>query len=71
VNSHTNKLFRKRKWASYFVTVGVIVRRGDVHRTTVEGNDDSRWNSDGVVLLLGRRENGEAVEWWGEWPRLI
>jgi hypothetical protein len=30
----------------------------------VKGNDNDRWSSDGVVLWLGRRQNGDAVEWW-------
>jgi hypothetical protein len=32
----------------------------------VKGNDGGRWSYDGVVLLLGRRQNGDAVEWSGE-----
>jgi hypothetical protein len=32
----------------------------------VKGNDDGRWSSDGVVLWLGRRQNGDMVKWWGE-----
>jgi hypothetical protein len=36
----------------------------------VKGNDGDRWSSDGVVLCLGMRQNGDAVEWWREWPRL-
>jgi hypothetical protein len=35
-----------------------------------EKNDDGGWSSDDVVLWLGRRQNGDAIEWWGEWPRL-
>jgi hypothetical protein len=38
------------------------VRRDDGHGTTVKGNDDSGWSSDSVVLLLGRRQNGDVVE---------
>jgi hypothetical protein len=30
----------------------------------VKGNDNGRWSSDDVVLWLGRRQNGDAVEWW-------
>jgi hypothetical protein len=50
--------------------VGVIVRRDDERETTVNGNDGGRWSSDGVVLWLGRRQNGDAVEWYREWPSL-
>jgi hypothetical protein len=32
----------------------------------VNGNGDGEWSSDGVMLWLGRRQNGDAVEWWGE-----
>jgi hypothetical protein len=46
--------------------VGVVVERDDVCGTTVEGNDGGGWSSDGVVLWLGRRQNRDMVEWWGE-----
>jgi hypothetical protein len=36
----------------------------------VKGNDDGGWSSDDMVLWLERRQNGDAVEWWGEWPML-
>jgi hypothetical protein len=29
VNSHIDKLFEKRKWAGYFITVGIVVWRDD------------------------------------------
>jgi hypothetical protein len=45
--------------------MGVIVRRDDGSETVVKENDDG-WSSDGVVLWLGRRQNRDAVEWWGE-----
>jgi hypothetical protein len=45
------------------------VRRDDGHGMTVKVNNGSRWSTDGVVLRLGRRQNGD-VEWCGEWPRL-
>jgi hypothetical protein len=38
--------------------------------TTVKGNNGDEWSFDGVMLWLGRRQNGDTVEWWGEWPRL-
>jgi hypothetical protein len=28
--------------------------------------DSGGWSSDGVVLWLGRRQNSDAIEWWGE-----
>jgi hypothetical protein len=42
----------------------------DGRGTTVKRNDDSGWSSDGVVLCLGRRQNKDVIEWWGEWLRL-
>jgi hypothetical protein len=38
--------------------------------TTVKGNDISGWSSDGVMFWLGRMQNRDAIEWWGECPRL-
>jgi hypothetical protein len=49
--------------------MGVIVRRDDGCETAVKGNDDNGWSSDGMMLWLGRRQNGDAVEWLGEWSR--
>jgi hypothetical protein len=46
--------------------VGVIVEMGDECGTTVEENDGGGWSFDGVVLWLGRRQNRDVVEWWGE-----
>jgi hypothetical protein len=37
-----------------------------VRETTVKENDGGRWNSDGMVLWLVRRQNRDAVEWWRE-----
>jgi hypothetical protein len=45
--------------------VGVVVRRDDRHGVEVKGNHGDVWSSDDVVLWLGRRQNGDAVEWWG------
>jgi hypothetical protein len=50
--------------------VGVIVWREDEHGTMVKGNNDDGWSSVDVVLWLGRRQNGDTVEWCEEWPRL-
>jgi hypothetical protein len=46
------------------------MRRDDGRGTTVKENDDSGWSSDGVVFWLGRRQNGDTIDWWGEWPML-
>jgi hypothetical protein len=50
--------------------MGVVVRRGDGRETTVKGNAGGGWSFDSVVLYLGMRQNGDMVEWWGEWSRL-
>jgi hypothetical protein len=50
--------------------MGVIMRRDNVRETTVKGSDDGGRSSDGSVLYLGRRQNGDAIEWWKEWSRL-
>jgi hypothetical protein len=47
----------------------VIVRKDDGRRTVVKENDGDGWSSDGVVLWLGRRQNGDTIE-WKEWARL-
>jgi hypothetical protein len=41
--------------------------RDDGRETSVKGNDDSGWSSDGVVLWLERRQNEDTIEWLGEW----
>jgi hypothetical protein len=46
------------------------VWKDDECRTTVKGNDSSGWSSYGVMFWLGRRQNGDAIEWWWEWSRL-
>jgi hypothetical protein len=39
--------------------------------TIMKGNDGGRWTFDGMVLWLRRRrQNGDAVEWWGEGSKL-
>jgi hypothetical protein len=50
--------------------MGVVVWRDDGHETVVKGNNDSEWSSDDVVLWLGRMQNEDTVDWWGEWSRL-
>jgi hypothetical protein len=52
--------------ASTVVTMGVILWRDGGRGTAVKGNDDDEWSSDGVVLCLGRMQNVDVVEWWGE-----
>jgi hypothetical protein len=42
--------------------MGVIVRRHDGHEIVVKWNDGGRWSSNGVVLWLEWRQNGDAVE---------
>jgi hypothetical protein len=44
------------------------VWRDDGRGTMVNRNDSSGWSSNGVVLWLGRRQNRDVIEWWGEWP---
>jgi hypothetical protein len=46
--------------------VGVIVWRDDEYGTAVKENNGGRWSSDGMVLWLGRRQNGDEVEWYRE-----
>jgi hypothetical protein len=50
--------------------MGVVVLRDDGCETAVKENDDGGWSSDGMVFWLGRRQNGDAIERWGEWPKL-
>jgi hypothetical protein len=50
--------------------VGVVVCTDDGRETIVKGNDNDGGSTDGVVLWLGRRQNGDVVEWLGEWTRL-
>jgi hypothetical protein len=38
--------------------------------TAMKVNDNDGWSSDCVVLWLGKRQNGDAVERWGEWAML-
>jgi hypothetical protein len=64
VNSHVEKVFGKRKRVGQFVIVGIVVRRDDGHETVVKENNSDGWSSDGVVLWLERRQNGDIVEWW-------
>jgi hypothetical protein len=50
--------------------MGVVVQRDDRRETVIKGNDGDRWNSDGVVLCLARRQNEDMIEWLGEWSIL-
>jgi hypothetical protein len=42
--------------------MGVVVRRDNGRETTVKGNNDNGWSSNGVVIWLERRQNRDAVE---------
>jgi hypothetical protein len=46
------------------MNVCVIVWMDDAHGTTMKGNNSDRWSSNCVMLWLGRRQNGDAVEQW-------
>jgi hypothetical protein len=46
------------------------VQKDDERGTAVKWNDDVGWSSDDVVLWLLRKQNGNMVEWWGEWSSL-
>jgi hypothetical protein len=50
--------------------MSVVVRRDNERGTPVKSNDDGGWRSDDVVLWLGMGQNGDVIEWWGEWLRL-
>jgi hypothetical protein len=41
--------------------MGVIVRRDNRHEIVVKENDSGGWSSDGMVLWLGRRQNGDVL----------
>jgi hypothetical protein len=70
VNLHVVKLFKTWKRVSYFITVGVIVRRDDRRGTEVKENDGGGWSSDVVVFWQGMSKNGDTIEWCEEWPML-
>jgi hypothetical protein len=36
----------------------------------VKENDGDGWSSDNMVLWVGKRQNRDAAEWWGEWINL-
>jgi hypothetical protein len=42
--------------------MGVIIRKDDVHETTIKENNDDECSSDGVVLRLVRRQNRDTIE---------
>jgi hypothetical protein len=66
VNSHVDKLFRKRKRVDQFIIMGVNVQMNDEHGTTEKGNGGCGWGSVDVVLWIGMRQNEDAIEWWAE-----
>jgi hypothetical protein len=43
--------------------MGVIMQRDDGLKTAVKENDGGGWSSDGVMLWLEKRQNGDTVEW--------
>jgi hypothetical protein len=49
--------------------MGVVVWRDAGRGTVVKENNDDGWSSDGVVLWLGRRQNGDEIKWRRKWPR--
>jgi hypothetical protein len=51
------------------ITVGIVARKDDVCGTAMKGNDNDWWSSN-CVVLLGKRQNGDVVERWGEWAML-
>jgi hypothetical protein len=55
---------------NYFITVGAVVWRDNGRGAEVKGNSGGGWSSDGLVFWLGRRQNEDAVAWWGEGPML-
>jgi hypothetical protein len=42
------------------------MRKGNSREIAVKENDSDGWSFDGMMLWLGRRQNGDMVEWWGE-----
>jgi hypothetical protein len=50
--------------------VDIVVWRDDGCGTAIKVNDDSGWSSNDMMLWLGRRQNGDVVEWWEKLPRL-
>jgi hypothetical protein len=37
-----------------------------VCETVMKANDGDEWSSDGEILSLWRRQNGDMIEWWEE-----
>jgi hypothetical protein len=46
--------------------VGVVQWRDDGRGTAMKENDGGGWSSDDMMLWLGRRQNRDVIEWWGE-----
>jgi hypothetical protein len=44
--------------------VDIIIRRDDERVTAVKGHDSDGWSFDNVMVWLGWRKNGDAVEWY-------
>jgi hypothetical protein len=67
--------------------VSIVIHRDNEYGAAVKGNDDDGWNSNGIVLLLERRQNGgeSSQDWdelfivvesmsqaiWGGWPAVV
>jgi hypothetical protein len=52
------------------IIVDVVVGRNEGCGTMVKGNDNDEWSSNGAVLWLERRQNGDVIERWAVLPRL-
>jgi hypothetical protein len=50
--------------------VDIVIRRDDERVTAVKGHDGDGWSFDNVMVWLGWRKNGDAVEWYREWSNL-
>jgi hypothetical protein len=50
--------------------MGVVMRRNNERETAVKGHDGDGWSSDGMVLWVGRKQNGDIVKWLREWSKL-
>jgi hypothetical protein len=62
INCYVDKLLGKRKRVGWFITIDVVVCRDNGCVTTVKGNNDDEWSSDGVVRWLGRKQNRDTIE---------
>jgi hypothetical protein len=42
--------------------MGIVVQRDDGREIALKGDDGGIWSSDGVMLWLGRKKNGDTIE---------